>query len=102
MSRSCAEFGAPDLAGPAEQLADPDVIPLSGDAAELASGWIETQQCAGSEVAHPHDVVLIDVHSVGLRPVAGQTPGLPSVLRGVETSKLAREEFADPQCTGRV
>ena len=62
--------GAPHLARPAQQLTDPNVAVLPGDAAELAPGRIEAQQCAGTEVAHPHNVVLVDINPVRLRPIA--------------------------------
>src|ERR1700682_4441568 len=62
--------GAPHLARSAQQLTDPNVAVLSGDAAELAPGRIETQQRTGTEVAHPHDVVLVDINPVRLRPIA--------------------------------
>ena len=90
-------IGAPHLSGPAKQLADPHVALLSGDAAELACRRIETQQRTGTEIAHPHDVVLVDINRVRLRPIAGQTPRSPRVLACVETSDLPGEELADPQ-----
>jgi hypothetical protein len=89
--------GAPHLARPAQQLTDPNVAFLSGDAAELAPGRIETQQRTGTEIAHPHKVVLTDIKSIRLRPFARQTPGLPSVLACVETSNLPRKKLTDPQ-----
>jgi hypothetical protein len=95
-------IGAPHFARSTQQLADPDIAPLSGNTAELARGRIKTQQRPGAEIAHPDDVVLINIDPIRLRPIARQTPGSPRVLAWVETSNLTCEELADPQRALRI
>jgi hypothetical protein len=64
-------IGTPYFARPTRQLADPDVALLAGGPAELARGQIETQQRTGTEIAHPNNVVLIDIDPIGRRPITG-------------------------------
>src|SRR4051812_41740398 len=94
--------GAPYLGRPAQQLADPDIGLLAGDAAELFCYRIELKQGAWTEVAYPYNVVLVDIYAIRLRPVARQPPGSPCLRVWIETDKLAGEKLTDPESTMRV
>lgn len=58
---------APDLAGPAEALANVRGIVGQRERLELFGFGVETQHCVCAEVAHPDAILVVDVDGVRVR-----------------------------------
>ena len=63
---------------------------------------IEAQHRVCSPVADPHGIGVIDVDSVGLRPVARQTPALPTIVPAVVAEEVSAVPIGNPQPAAAV
>src|SRR5438552_3638399 len=92
----------PHFAAAAEDLAHARVRAIARERLEPLGLGIEAHHRVGAEVAEPHLVVFVDVHGVGLRPLARQLPRLPLVALRIVAAHVARVPLADPDPALRV
>src|SRR5262249_47468808 len=64
--------------------------------------WIKAQDRVCSPVADPYGIGVIDVDSVGLRPVARQMPVLPTIASAVVAEQISAVPTGDPQSAAAV
>src|SRR5438034_1399878 len=91
-----ARLRGPDLARPAEDLPDVRAPPVAREHLELLGGRLEADDRVGAEVAEPHDVLLVHVHGVRARALAGQPPHLPRLRPRIVHAHVAGVPLADP------
>src|SRR3989454_633595 len=91
-----ARLRGPNLARPAEDLPDVRAPLVAREHLELLGGRLEADDRVGAEVAEPHDVLLVHVHGVRARALAGQPPRLPRLRPRIVHAHVAGVPLADP------
>src|SRR5688572_14473659 len=91
-----AGLGAPQLAGPTEQLPDVRRGARKLHARESLAPRVEVDEAVRAEVAEPDGVALVDVDRVRLRARAREPPLAPAPRGRVVPAELAGVPLADP------
>src|SRR6266446_9120857 len=92
-----AGFSTPDFALSACELPHAGVTVGQGEGLEFLGLGIEAQDRVRAPVADPHDIGLVDIDGVGLRPVARQAPARPGLGFAVVSEQVATVPAGDPE-----
>src|SRR3990170_3887135 len=94
-------FRTPDLAAPAEELADVGRAAIVGEGQERPGRKVEVVDGVRAEIGDPDAVRLVDIDGIRLG-VARHVPLLPFRRRRVVAGELAGGPLGDPETAGRI
>src|SRR5215813_2293476 len=95
-------FGPPNLAFATSKLPHAGVAVGQRKGFEPLGLGIKPQDRICSPVAHPHGIGVIDVDSVGLRPVARQMPALPTIVLAIVAEQISTVPTGNPQSAAAI
>src|SRR4051812_8301023 len=97
-----AGLGRPHFAWAAKELADVGAVLRHHELLEGLTPRIKPHDGVAAPIAEPHGVLLVNVHGVRTRPIAGQLPLLPVTRARIVSPDLSSVPFAYPDRALRI